>query len=102
MDSIANRFQLESLQPARHGGYGEIFFGSDTASGKPVALKVARPPGAAEQGKTWEDVRESIHREAAILGRLRHPNVVHFIAHGSWNGRPFFAMERINGLSLHE
>lgn len=41
-------------------------------------------------------------REAQVLNRLSHPNIVQFYAFGVWHGYPYIVMEKLTGKSLHE
>jgi eukaryotic-like serine/threonine-protein kinase len=54
--------------------------------------------------KFLRDVRErdvaSLLREARLMAMLSHPNIVHVIDAGVDNGRPWFAMEFVAGLSM--
>lgn len=73
---------------------GDVFRGVDQETGQPVAVKLLRPTASAA-----EKVR--FQREIAILADLRHPNIVQYIAHGTWDdGRLYFAMEWLDGEDL--
>ncbi len=86
------RFSLEAR--AGGGGMGDVFRGVDQETGQPVAVKLLRPTASAA-----EKVR--FQREIAILADLRHPNIVQYIAHGTWDdGRLYFAMEWLDGEDL--
>jgi serine/threonine protein kinase/tetratricopeptide (TPR) repeat protein len=86
------RFLIE----ARVGGgaAGEIFRAIDQTTGRTVALKFLRASASPEETTRFR-------REIAVLAELRHPNVVEYVAHGSWGeGRPFLAMEWLEGEDL--
>src|SRR5262249_61763625 len=69
------------------GGMGDIYRGIDRETGLPVAIKLLRQTASAQE-------RTRFAREIAILADLRHPNIVQYVAHGTWqDGRLFFAME---------
>jgi len=59
-----------------------------------VALKTVR---IASEGKL-----ASVRREIQALGRLRHPGVVKILDGGIDEGRPWYAMELLEGGSLHQ
>ncbi|WP_437593401.1 serine/threonine-protein kinase [Sorangium sp. So ce1000] len=73
---------------------GDIFKGTDQTTGAPVALKILRAAASSQE-------RARFAREISILADLRHPNIVQYIAHGTWlDGRLFFAMEWLDGEDL--
>ncbi|WP_437562836.1 serine/threonine-protein kinase [Sorangium sp. So ce542] len=87
-----DRFMIEAR--SRSGGMGDIFKGTDQTTGAPVAIKVLRAAASPQE-------RARFAREIAILADLRHPNIVQYIAHGTWlDGRLFFAMEWLDGEDL--
>ncbi|MGK4005420.1 protein kinase [Sorangium sp. So ce1036] len=87
-----DRFMIEAR--SRSGGMGDIFKGTDQTTGAPVAIKMLRASASPQE-------RARFAREIAILADLRHPNIVQYIAHGTWlDGRPFFAMEWLDGEDL--
>jgi phage gp46-like protein len=63
---------------------------AESASGARVALKclLAAAPPAAE---------EALLAETAVLARLEHPGIVRLIASGRAHGRPWLAMEVVDG-----
>ena len=89
-----DRFILEAR--AGGGGMGDVFRGVDQETGQPVAVKLLRPTASAAE-------RVRFQREIAILADLRHPNIVQYIAHGTWDdGRLYFAMEWLDGEDLSQ
>ncbi len=73
---------------------GDVFRGVDQETGQPIAVKLLRPTASPAE-------RVRFQREIAILADLRHPNIVQYIAHGVWDdGRPYFAMEWLDGEDL--
>ena len=76
------------------GGMGDIYRGTDRETGAQVAIKLLRQQASPQE-------RARFGREIAMLADLRHPNIVQYIAHGTWNdGRLFFAMEWLDGEDL--
>ena len=76
------------------GGMGTVYLATDTLLRRPVALKVLRAD--------TEDQRERFRREARIVARLQHPNIVAIYTVGEHEQQPFIAMEYIEGEPLSE
>lgn len=73
---------------------GDVYRALDKESGKIVAVKVLRTSANVVERKRFQ-------REIAVIADLRHPNIVDYIAHGALpDGRPFFAMEWLEGEDL--
>jgi len=80
------------------GGMGEVYLATDTILGRRVALKVL----PTFVSKDPERLRR-FTQEARAASRLSHPNVcvVHEIGETE-DGRPFIAMEYVEGMTLRE
>jgi serine/threonine-protein kinase len=80
------------------GGMGEVYLATDTILGRHVALKVL----PAFVSKDPERLRR-FTLEARAASRLSHPNVcvVHEIGETD-DGRPFIAMEYVEGMTLRQ
>jgi hypothetical protein len=88
---IAGRFSVEAL--AGNGGMGTVYRATDALSGQRVALKLLHAEG--------NDAPRRFTREAELLSGLSHPGIVAHVAHGTAdNGRPFLAMEWLEGETL--
>ena len=68
------------------GAQARVFAAASQRDGRLVALKVMRP-GAAPPP------------EAALAGRLRHPNLVAVLDSGVEEGRPWLTLERVDGVT---
>ena len=79
------------------GGMGVVFEAVEIALDRPVALKML-PGGLSVAGKTVARFR----REARIVGRLNHPNIVTVYGTGVESGTPYIAMELVRGQTLEK
>ena len=79
------------------GGMGIVYLATYVETGKQVALKVL-PPALSED----EKLLKRFEREILILKRLRHPNIVKYYGGGTHQGQRWYAMEYIDGGSLHD
>jgi len=79
------------------GGGGIVYDALEHEQGRSVALKVLPIlSGVSERS------RERFVRETYSLSLLKHPNVIEVLDFGSQEGRTYYAMERIEGVSLSE
>lgn len=91
---LADRWQL--IEKIDAGAMGEIFRGSHSVLGHPVAIKVLMPEIARDKVAI-----DRFLREARIAARLRHRNVVRVEDFGvAEDGRAFLVMELLRGESL--
>ena len=92
---VAGRYELE--RPLGHGAMAVVDLARDVELDRPVALK-----RLAENLARDDDLRARFLREARLAARLAHPNVVHVYDVGEDDGRPFIAMEYVDGETLAE
>jgi TolB-like protein/Flp pilus assembly protein TadD/predicted Ser/Thr protein kinase len=79
------------------GGMGEVYLAEDTKLDRKVALKFL-PPHLCQD----EDCRKRFKREAQAVAKLNHPNIITIHEVAEYQGRPFFAMELVEGQSLRD
>jgi eukaryotic-like serine/threonine-protein kinase len=92
---VAGRYALE--RPLGHGAMAVVDLARDVELDRPVALK-----RLAENLARDDELRARFLREARLAARLAHPNVVHVYDVGEDDGRPFMAMEYVDGETLAE
>jgi tetratricopeptide (TPR) repeat protein/tRNA A-37 threonylcarbamoyl transferase component Bud32 len=85
----------EILGELGRGGMGVVYKARHLRLKRLVALKVILQGDFAS-----EQQRARFLVETEMLGRLRHPNVVQVFEAGQQNGRPFLALEYVEGGSL--
>ncbi|WP_269932878.1 serine/threonine-protein kinase [Aminobacter sp. HY435] len=81
------------------GGMGEVYRGHNIQTGDPVAIKVVLRELARDQG-----ILALFRKEASILNHLSHDAIVryHVFTIDPTIGRPYLAMEFVDGQSLAE
>lgn len=79
------------------GGMGEVFLGRHLWLDVPVAVKVLRPMYGADPIAV-----ERFHREAKIVAKLNHPNIVKAIDGGPVDDSLFLVTEFLDGMDLAE
>jgi serine/threonine protein kinase len=80
-----------------HGGNAVIYSAWDADGDRPVAIKLLR-----DDRSNRPDTQARFLREAKLLARLDHPNIVRIYEVGTHEGRAFLALEYIEGRSLRE
>jgi eukaryotic-like serine/threonine-protein kinase len=92
---VAGRYEL--VRPLGHGAMATVDLARDVELDRPVALK-----RLAENLARDEDLQRRFLREARLAARLAHANVVRVFDVGEDDGRPFIAMEYVEGETLAE
>src|SRR5262245_27066696 len=95
MTRVSGRYEL--VRPLGHGAMATVDLAQDVELDRPVALK-----RLAENLARDEELRRRFLREARLAARLAHPNVVRVFDVGEDDGRPFIAMEYVEGETLAE
>ena len=86
---------LDDFRLVARGGMGIVYQARDTALDRRVAAKVL--------AGSWQisaDDRSRAEREALLLARLDHPNIVRILSAGTADGRPYLVMEWVAGETL--
>lgn len=84
--------RYRDVEPLGEGGMAEVFKAYDARLERPVALKFLRIQ--------HPDLTARLLREAQIQARLEHPNICRVYEVGEMAGRPFIAMQLIQGKTL--
>jgi hypothetical protein len=90
---LDGRFELVELLGS--GGVAEVWRARDMTTDAPVAIKRLLPQLASDR-----QVRRRFLREADVVRRLDHPNIGRLLGTGEDGGRPFLAMELVDGEDL--
>ena len=81
----------EIASPLGAGGMGEVYRARDTRLGRAVAIKFI-----------YKRFSPRLQREAHAIAHLNHPNICTLYDIGQPDGRPFLAMEYLEGQTLRE
>jgi len=87
----------ELLHRVGEGATASVWLGQRRGARERVALKVLHPHLRRDEGLV-----RRFRREARMLARVRHPQVVRVLDHGEERGRPFVVLEHLAGATLAE
>jgi serine/threonine protein kinase len=90
---VAERFRL--VRMIGRGGMGSVWQAVHLSLDQPCAVKFIE----GELGNLAE-AHARFEREAKAAAQLRSPHVVQILDHGVWQGRPYIAMELLEGEDL--
>ena len=90
---LGERYRLDHL--IGRGGMAAVWSATDTVLGRPVAVKRLHS-GLISDAEHAERFR----REAMLVARLSHPNLVHLLDRGEDPEGPYLVMELIDGENL--
>jgi Tol biopolymer transport system component len=79
------------------GGMGEVYRATDTTLGRDVAIKVLPPEVVQDTERLGR-----FQREAHLLASLNHPNIAAIYGLEEAEGKPFLALELVEGEDLKE
>lgn len=82
------------------GGMATVYRARDTRLGNEVAVKVIRKE--AFPAEVHDRILKRFEREARVLARMSHPNIVKVHAFGEYNGAPYLVMDLISEKTLKD
>lgn len=91
--TLISRYKI--IEKIGSGGMGEVYLAEDSELKRKVALKFLPLQYASD-----ESLKTRFKREAQAAAGLSHPNIIHIYEVLEYQGRPFFAMELVEGRSL--
>ena len=71
---------------------GIVMYGLDETNGEPVAIKLLP-----YRGRLRRKAVARFHREVEALRNIKHPNLVHLLAHGTIGNQRFLIMDWVEG-----
>ena len=86
---------FETVRLLGRGSMGVVYLARHRVTNKSVALKIIDPETA-----TTRTAIDRFLREMAVIGTLKHPNIVECLDQGMDDGHLWFAMEYVSGMSL--
>ncbi len=92
----AGRFRVMGI--IGEGGMGRVYSALDEGTGMMTAIKVASDSASTPLEKS----AAFLAREIRAMSMLRHENIVGYVGHGVHLGRPFLALEYVDGETLRE
>src|SRR4249919_1046065 len=92
---VADRFRL--VRMIGRGGMGSVWQAVHLSLDQPCAVKFIEGELA-----NVADAHTRFEREAKAAAELRSPHVVQILDHGVWEGRPYIAMELLEGEDLRD
>ena len=87
------KVKIESL--VARGGVAEVYVGTHLTLGHKVAVKILR-----SRGEDNTDALMRFQREARVIAKLRHPNIIQVYDFDTVDNEPYLVMEYVEGPSL--
>ncbi|MCA9672798.1 MAG: serine/threonine-protein kinase PknK, partial [Myxococcales bacterium] len=97
---LARHTRIDNFRVIRligRGGMGEVYLAQDIKLGRRVALKLVNPEQLGS-----DEAKERFFFEARATARFNHENIVTIYSTGEHDGRPYVALEYVEGQTLSE
>lgn len=94
-DVVADRYEI--VEELGRGAYGVVYRAVQLGIGRDVAIKTLLP-----DTKVGSEEQQRFEREAMLISRLNHPNIVTLFDYGEHQGVLFMAMEFVAGRNLKD
>src|SRR5687767_9604259 len=85
------------IEPLGAGGMGAVYKAYDKKLHRVIALKLLKP-----EYLTQQDRRRRFFQEARAASALNHPHILTVYEVGEENGKPYIAMEYVEGATLRQ
>jgi len=92
-----SRGKVRIVSLLARGGMAEVYLGTHTTLKREVAVKILR-----NQYEDDAELLERFEREAQVVAKLRHHNIVQVFDFDSIDERPYIVMEYVSGPSLSQ
>jgi serine/threonine-protein kinase len=92
--TLLDRFRIVARLGS--GGMGAVYRARQLSVERDVAVKILR------SDRAGADTAARFEREARVIAKLKHPNIVSVIDYGVTEGRAFIAMELLEGKTLEQ
>lgn len=96
VDSGITLSTYRNLKLIGHGGMAEVYRATDSTGRGTVAVKILRAALAGD-----EQFQKRFMREAEIVNKLEHPNIVRVVDFGEERGMYYIVMEMLSGPDLN-
>jgi tRNA A-37 threonylcarbamoyl transferase component Bud32/tetratricopeptide (TPR) repeat protein len=97
VEGTARLDDYELMEELGRGGMGVVFKARQKSLNRFVAVKMIRAGEVSDRER-----RKRFENEALAVARLQHPNIIQIYEVGEVDGRPFLALEFVEGQSLAE
>jgi len=91
--TVVDRYRIEEVIGG--GAMGDVVRALDVELKRPVALKIL-----SQRHRDNEELRARFVREGRAVAAISHPNVVQVFTTGTFDDRPYIAMEYLRGVDL--